>query len=262
MTAIVYLKTQNISWIEFTNELVYLTAIKVALGFERKIVKVYTIIVQNNVKSVLQWIPVQYNQPQILHFGFLKFLKTDSLHEKIQLVTTQAHYWIVEASLIGGWDSAGELQKDQTISKKNKSIIYQDIGVLSLHSATSNTAHENYSTENILYQEWHTRSMNNLSLLSLPEQASPQIRNEAKQKKNLKKPQAADTPFKQPTLSRAKFSKFAKFKFHDTIFTWKCAIHNTSVRHFWMECMRPVSHWRYRYLYFTLCLIQLDIEIP
>lgn len=96
MTAIVYLKTQNISWIEFTNELVYLTAIKIALGFERKIVKVYTIRVQNNVKSVLQWIPVQYNQPQILRFDFLKFLKTDSLHEKIQLVTAQAHYWIVQ----------------------------------------------------------------------------------------------------------------------------------------------------------------------
>ena len=79
-----------------------------------------------------------------------------------------------------------EFQKDQTVSKKNKSIIYQDIGVLSLHSTTSNSAHENYSTEDILYQEWHTRSMNNLSLLSLPEQASLKIRNEAKQKQNLK----------------------------------------------------------------------------
>jgi len=91
----------------------------------------------------------------------------------------------VEASLIRTWDSGKELQKDQTISKKNKSIIYPDTGILSLYSTTSNTAHENYSTQNILYQEWHTRSMNNLSLLSLPEQASPQIRNEAKQKKNL-----------------------------------------------------------------------------
>lgn len=131
---------------------------------------------------------MQYNQPQTLHLGFLNFLKTDSLRETIQLVTTQAHDWIVEASLIRDRDSGRELQKDQTISKKNKSIIYQDIGVLSLHSTTCNTAHENYSTENTLYQERHTRSMNNLSLLSLPEQASPQIRNEAKQKTNLEKP--------------------------------------------------------------------------
>lgn len=62
----------------------------------------------------------------------------------------QAHYRIMEASLIRAWDSERELQKDQTIRKKNKCIIYQDIGALSLHSTTSNTAHENYSTENIL----------------------------------------------------------------------------------------------------------------
>lgn len=54
----------------------------------------------------------------------------------------QALYWILEASLIRAWDSGRELQKDQTISKKNKSIIYQDIGILSLHSTTSNTARE------------------------------------------------------------------------------------------------------------------------
>lgn len=102
----------------------------------------------------------------------------------------------METSLIRAWDSGSELQKDQTISKKNKSIIYQDIDVLSLHSTTSNTTHENYSTENTLYQEWYTRSMNNLSLLSLPEQASLQIRNETKQKNNLKNLQAADTLFK------------------------------------------------------------------
>lgn len=148
---------------------------------------------------------MQYNQHQILYFDFFNFFKISSLHVKIQLVTTQAHYWIVEASLIRAWDSGRELQKDQTISKKNKSIIYQDIDVLSLHSTTSNTAHENYRTENILYQEWHTRSMNNLSLLSLPEQASLQIRNEAKQKNNLKKVQAADTPFKQPIYQGLNF---------------------------------------------------------
>lgn len=106
----------------------------------------------------------------------------------------------METSLIRAWDSGSELQKDQTISKKNKSIIYQDIDVLSLHSTTSNTTHENYSTENILYQEWYTRSMNNLSLLSLPEQASLQIRNETKQKNNLKNLQAADTVFKNPHI--------------------------------------------------------------
>lgn len=111
----------------------------------------------------------------------------------------------MEASLIRAWDSGRELQKDQTISKKNKAIIYQDIGVLSLHSTTSNTAHENYSTENILYQERYTRFMNNLSLLSLAEQASPQIRNEAKQKKNFKTSQAADAPFKQTTQQGLNF---------------------------------------------------------
>lgn len=35
----------------------------------------------------------------------------------------------MEGSLISAADSRRELQKDQTISKKNKSIIYQDIDV-------------------------------------------------------------------------------------------------------------------------------------
>lgn len=45
VTAIVYLKTQNISWIELIIEWVYLTARKITHGFQRKIVKSYTIIV-------------------------------------------------------------------------------------------------------------------------------------------------------------------------------------------------------------------------
>lgn len=166
--------------------------------------------------------------------------------KKIYLVTIPAHYWIVKASLIRAWDSGMEFQKDQSISKKNKSIIYQDIGVLSLRS-TTNTAHENYSTENIRYQEWHTRSMNNLSLLSLQEQASLKIKNEAKQKQNLKKTnrqtlgkkkkksQAPGAPFKQLINLGLNFQKF-----------WSS------------NCMTIVK--TCRYLYFILYLTQLDIE--
>lgn len=43
--AIVYFKTQNISWIELIIEWVYLTATKITLGFQRKMVKLYTVIV-------------------------------------------------------------------------------------------------------------------------------------------------------------------------------------------------------------------------
>lgn len=103
-------------------------------------------------------------------------------------------------------------QEDQTINKKNKFIIYKDIGVLSLHSTTPNTAHENYSTENTLYQEWQTRSMNNLSLLSLSKEDSPKIRNEAKQKKNLtkKKKKHPTKPNGKPTNQQAPGTQFKR----------------------------------------------------
>lgn len=140
----------------------------------------------------------------------------------------------MEGSLISAADSRRELQKDQTISKKNKSIIYQDIDILSLHSTTSNAAHENYSTENILYQEWHTRSMNNLSLLSLPEQASLQIRNEAKQKKNVKKSQAADTPFKQTPYQGLNSQNFPSSNCVTLSLCENTQGIHMSVRHFWM----------------------------
>lgn len=179
--------------------------------------------------------------------------------KKIYLVTIPAHYWIVKASLIRAWDSGMEFQKDQSISKKNKSIIYQDIGVLSLHS-TTNTAHENYSTENIRYQEWHTRSMNNLSLLSLQEQASLKIKNEAKQKQNLKKTNRQTLGKKKKKKSgtrcsiqttdksRVEFSKILKFKLHDN-----CENMQVSV---FYPVLDTARHWKH-FFFFDVKMINL-----
>lgn len=98
-----------------------------------------------------------------------QFLTLNSVVKLYPYTESKTHYWIIHSGLIRTRSLRMKAQKDQTINKKNKSIIHWDIGILSLLSTAPSIAHENYRSENILYQRCHIRSMNNLSPLSLSE---------------------------------------------------------------------------------------------